>query len=66
MIKLKKIVIDNIKEYVSIKYFDEKQGKNFKFNFTKYKTLEFLLKDEFLKEIKEKIENPMYKKSEAD
>ena len=66
MIKLKKVIIDAQKEYVSIKYFDENENKNFKFKFLTFKTLEDLLKTEFLKEIEENIKNPDYKKSEAD
>lgn len=66
MIKIKKVIIDATKEYVSIKYFDENKNKNFKFMFLTFKTLEDLLKTEFLKDLEEILKNPGHKKSEAD
>ena len=64
--ELIKIIIDDTKDYVSIKYFDKLKEKKYKFVFVKYKRIKDLLTTEFLEEISKKINNPNDKKSEAD
>ena len=64
--ELIKIIIDDKKGYVSIKYYDTFKEKKYKFTFFKYNRIKDLLKTEFLEEIEKIIKNPKYKKSEVD